>query len=529
MTQATIPLELELEEQPESPAPELSVPRNLAHRLVSGTSTLGAAVMIERGLGFAANILAARLGGASTFGSYSLAITTANNIGTYAAGGIGATATRFSGQYPRGTRGYPALAKALLLISFASALAAALGLWWGAAPLARLLHKEQLTGLLAWAALSAAGMIALECCRGFLVGQHRLLGLLVLSGCTGIGMVSFVPLAAHFGPVPMILSQAGVALASVCICLLLFRQLGLAPPVPVVNPEPLLPMVKRVWSFGLVQLAGLISVNAAGWWLTSLIARSDGSMVQMGFFAIAHQLRNMVALLPTLLSESSYAMMAAGADGDERTPDRVMAACTTANTITAFVLAGLATLVLPWGLPVLYGKSYAGAEAAAAVALATAVLHTGNSPAAARLTVISLRATGLINTAWALAVGAFATILFFHGSAVAGASIYLAAHVLSASLVYGSLRVRRCLPAGTALMFGLGSGMSLVLAFLAVLRSAAPQIAPILTILISFVVAGGAAALVWNGRRYGFIPGKAALRELVDRTLSGIVRSRLPR
>ncbi len=528
MTQATIPVELEAEEQLESPASELLVPRNVVHRLLSGTSTLGAAVMIERGLGFAANILAARIGGAATFGSYSLAITTANNIGTYAAGGIGATATRFSGQYPRGSRGYPALAKALAWISLASALAAALGLWWGAAPLARLLHKESLTGLLSWAALSAAGVIALECCRGFLVGQHRLLGVLVLSGCTGLGMVSLVPIAAHFGPVPMILSQGGIALASVGICLLFFRPLGLASPIPIVDPEPLLPIVKRVWSFGLVQLAGLVGVNAAGWWLTSLIARSDGSMIQMGFFAIAHQLRNMVALLPTLLSESSYALMAADRDGNERTPDRVMAACTSANTITAFLLAGIAILGLPWAVPLFYGKSYTGAEAAAAVALATAVFHTGTSPAAARLSILSLRLTGLINTAWAVAVAAFATILLFHGNALAGAAIYMAAHAVSASLVFANLRARRSLPAGTVLVFCLGSATSLLLSLLAVIRSTATDRAPSLTAAMSIIFVAGAAALIWTGRRYGLVPGKAALRKLLDSAVARVVRQRLP-
>ncbi len=451
MTTATIPSALSLEDPLGTPAPAPTAPRNLTRRLLSGTSTLGIAVLIERGFGFGANILAARLGGASTFGSYSLAITTANNIGTYAGGGIGATATRFSGQYSRGTLGYPALAKTLLLISLVSAIAAALGLWCGAAPLAHLLHKESLTGLLSWAALSAAGVITLECCRGFLVGQHRLLALLLLSSCTGIGMISLIPLAATFGPIAMIVCQGCIALGSVGVCLLLFRPLGLASPVAIEDPEPFLPVLKRVWSFGFVQLAGLVGVNAAGWWLTSLIARSDASMVQMGFFAISHQLRNMVALLPLLLSESSYALMAADASGDERAPDRVMSVCTTANTLAAFFLAGAAILVLPWAIPLLYGKSYAGAEGAAALALATAVFHMGNSPAAARLSVLSLRTTGLINTAWAVTVGALATLLLFGGSALEGAAIYLVAHAVSSTLVFVSLRSRRSVPAGTVL------------------------------------------------------------------------------
>ncbi|MFZ0593008.1 MAG: hypothetical protein WAM39_21300, partial [Bryobacteraceae bacterium] len=91
----------------ETPVDEPAIPVHVTKNLVSGTSALGLGVVIERGFGFLSNVLAARLGGASTFGVYSLAISTASNISTYAAGGIGSTATRFSGEYPRGSSGYP--------------------------------------------------------------------------------------------------------------------------------------------------------------------------------------------------------------------------------------------------------------------------------------------------------------------------------------------------------------------------------------------------------------------------------------
>ena len=94
-----------------------SVPRHVARHLVSGTSALGAGILIERGMGFTANILAARFGGTATFGAYSLAISTANNISTYAAGQIGSTAARFSGKYQPGTPGYATLGRALASVS----------------------------------------------------------------------------------------------------------------------------------------------------------------------------------------------------------------------------------------------------------------------------------------------------------------------------------------------------------------------------------------------------------------------------
>ena len=45
------------------------VPGHVTRHLVKGSSALGVAIFVERGLGFAANILAFRLGGAATFGA----------------------------------------------------------------------------------------------------------------------------------------------------------------------------------------------------------------------------------------------------------------------------------------------------------------------------------------------------------------------------------------------------------------------------------------------------------------------------
>ena len=128
------------------------LPDSVTKHLITGTSAYGASVALERGAGFLANILAARLGGTTTFGSYALAINTATNISTYAAGQIGATAARFSGKYPQGSPGYPSLMRALAIVSLVSATIASLGLWFGAGPIAHLLGKDNFVTLLrcAW-------------------------------------------------------------------------------------------------------------------------------------------------------------------------------------------------------------------------------------------------------------------------------------------------------------------------------------------------------------------------------------------
>jgi O-antigen/teichoic acid export membrane protein len=486
--------------------------KSAAGYLVSGTSALGAGVVIERGLGFLANLLAARIGGAGTFGAYSLAIATANNIGTYAAGGIGATATRFSGKYPLGSAAYPTLSRVLLIVSAVSAAIAAAILWLGSAPIAHLLRKESLTSLLHWAAFSAAGMILLECCRGFLVGQRRLVGILVLSTCVGAGMISLLPVTARLGPVAMVCSQGLLTTAAVLLCILLYRPLGLASPVRVRTTVPVGPMLREIWSFTLIQLAGLVGMNAAGWWLTSLVARSDTSMIQMGFYAIANQLRNMVALVPGLLSQSSLAVMADCEGDSNKTPDRVMAVCSFVAVLASLLLAGIGIILAPWALKVLYGKTYSAASAATVLSLATAVVHMGNAPAAGRLTIVSIQQSGFINTAWAILVALSATFFLFHpGNAGVGAAIILGAHVLSAALVLLALKRKSIAPPGLSLTFLVGIGTSILMAALAIVRDQTPSaFLPLsLSLLIAFFA--GLSLISWMGHRHRWLPSKAVL------------------
>ncbi len=502
------------------------MPGHVARHLISGTSALGFGVIIERGMGFLANILAARLGGVATFGAYSFAISTANNISTYAAGQIGSTAARFSGKYQRGNPGYPTLARSLAIVSIASALIGAVGLWFGAAPIAHLLGKASLTGLLRWAALSAAGMIVLECARGFFIGQRRLAALVLLSVIVGIGMVSLVPFAATLhSPIRMIVSQGLVTTTAVVICLLLARPLGLFTPKSPVPALPLGPVLREVWSFGFVQLAGLVCSNLAGWWLTTLVARADTTLVQMSFFAVASQLRNIVGLAPSLLTESSYAIMA-DPDGEATsTPHQVMALCTYASTFASLLLASLGILLVPWGLSLLWGRSYSAGAVTAAAGLAIAVMHMGNAPAAARLSIVSIRTTGLINTIWAIAVATSASVLLLHGgTAATGMLIYFGAHILTAALTLLVLAHKDVVPPGLTSVFLLSASTSVALVALAFFRAAHAALTGPVTLGMLAVSTLSLSVLFLLGKRHHWLPAPAAIRRGVDLLKAGLTR-----
>jgi O-antigen/teichoic acid export membrane protein len=283
-------------------------------------------------------------------------------------------------------------------------------------------------------------------------------------------------------------------------------------------------MLREVWSFGAVQLAGLVGSSLAGWWLTTLVVREDTTLAQMGFFAIASQMRNLAGIAPGLLTEGSYAVMAEPEGEAERTPHRVMALCTYASVSVALMLAAIGMVIVPWALTLMYGKIYAPAALTVAIGLAIAVVHMGNAPAAARLTIVSIKSTGVINTVWAAFVAAAASLfLIYGGGAWQAMAIYFAGHVLSSTLVLMTLKRKDHVPAGISLLFGFATASTAVLALLAYVRAVRPAVALPVTAIMAVVACVALLGLYLFGKRYGWMPSAVALRRVTDS-----VRARLP-
>jgi O-antigen/teichoic acid export membrane protein len=485
--------------------------------LLSGTSALGLATLIERGLGFLANLGAARLGGAPLFGAYSLALTTANNVASYAGAGIGTTANRFSGEYPYGRPGYRALLRALTLVSLGSVALAVLVLWFAADPLAKhLLRNSGLTPLLRLAALSSGALILLECFRGLLVGQRRFSALLCLCVLSGGGLLIVLPAAARRGATAMVAGQAAVAVIAILLCVIFARKLGFAPVEAAVQASG--PRPSAIIRFGAVQLVGMIGINAAGWWVASLVARADISLVQMGFYSVAAQLRNICGMPPLLISQTGYALMTDEGGRKFGGPGRVTVLCTVAATVVSLLIAGVAAAGAPWVLPYLYGKTFSGAELATTLALATGLVHMSAAPAAARLTVVSLKLTGVINGIWTAVIIGLGTWLVPSGGATKAAMTFLTAHVISALLVLATLLWMDAAPRELVMVSTPAITGSVILALLGWLRSLNPSHAAG----TSAAMMGTSLLMVWLTLRLG--PQASAMMQqfTVSRLISNI-------
>ena len=209
--------------------------------------------------------------------------------------------------------------------------------------------------------------------------------------------------------------------------------------------------------------------------------------------------------------------MAANDTDQDQTPDQVLAVCAFFSTMISFALAGAGMLLTPWILRLIYGRSYTLASAATVLSLATAVVQMGNGPAAARLTIVSIKSTGVINTVWAISVAAAATLLLLHGgTAATAAAIIFGAHVLSAALVLLVLRRKSAVPSGMLSLFLVSTGASILLSVLTVSVGQMPSNALRLALAGLATFAFAAAGLFSIGRKRGWVPSRAALDRMLQ-------------
>ena len=483
-------------------------PQSLSRSLFAGAFSVGGALALERGAGFLANLLAAHIGGTAVFGAYSISLNTANNVASYAGAGIGTTATRFIADYPEGGNGRRQVIRTILLFALLSAGLAAVLLWFTAEPLAKsLLHNPALALPLKVAAISAAAFVALECCRGVFIGTREFAPFLFLSGLVGVGSLIAIPTMAHLGATHMVAGQAAaVLLATIVSGVLILRRQGgksAAGPKKVENVS-----LGKVWRFGLVQLGGVVGLNAAGWWTATLVARGDSTLSQVAFYTVATQWRNLCGLLPNMVQQGNFAFFTDKGSVGFGGATRVVSVSALFASILAILCAGFVIVPVPFMLRHFYGTGYTAAELPAAFAVATVIVHMGISPASSRLTVISLRWTAVINAIWSVLVIAAGSMLIPAGGATAATATLFAAHVLSAVLTLFALWRLGALPEGLTRVAALNITIAFLIGALAWLRTMHPEHAVLANSLLLILPVAGTLLLVRLGQSFGALPRK---------------------
>ena len=183
-----------------------------------------------------------------------------------------------------------------------------------------------------------------------------------------------------------------------------------------------------------------------------------------------------------------------------------MAMCTFAATAVSMAFAAAGIVLAPWLLRLMYGRAYGGAALAVAVGLSVAVLQMGNSPTAARVSIVSIRSTAAINTTWAVLTAVLGALLMLRGGSAAGAmAIFLAAHVIMAVQVLVVLRRRDHLPDGMIALPVTSTATMLALCGLALMQARQPGHEAAWSAAMLLVVAASAIFLRSLARRHGWL------------------------
>jgi hypothetical protein len=149
----------------------------------------------------------------------------------------------------------------------------------------------------------------------------------------------------------------------------------------------------------------------------------------------------------------------------------------------------------------------------------------GNAPASARLSVVSIRAAGAINTVWAIFVAVAATVFaLHHGSAARAMTIYLAAHILASTLVLVVLAWKDHMPRGVVPVFSSACGVVIALAALSVLRDRRPESALAITAGMAALAVATLTILYFVGRRSHWLPTSAAIGRILRSAPSFVSR-----
>jgi O-antigen/teichoic acid export membrane protein len=270
-----------------------------------------------------------------------------------------------------------------------------------------------------------------------------------------------------------------------------------------------------VWKFGLMQLGGVVGMNAAGWWTATLVTRGDASLVQVALYAVATQLRNVSSLIPSLVQQSNFAFFTDEGGRDFGGANRVIEVSSVIASVFSILCAGLAILVLPTILGRMYGKEYMKAEWAAILAIATVLVHFGVAPAASRLLVVSLFWSGVVNAIWAVFVAVAATVFVPSAGAVAATATLFSAHVLSMFLALLCLWRLDSLPSNVTVLALLDTAIALAMCGVAWCRAAYPESSLLWNVLL-LAMTGSTAWLMFRwGQRARILSSELGVESLL--------------
>lgn len=298
--------------------PSVPVPNALSHiirtfreRLLAGFSWNVLSAVTLQGSVLLSSIIVARLLGLTSFGIYSLLVSTVMTIAAIAQGGSGLVATKFVAEFLASDRQRVGRALNMCRVfTMATGACAAAAVFAAAGLLSNdLLGKPELERLVRLVALAAFFQVSVSYQFGALQGFGAFRELSRGGVLAGLGHIAFTAIGAWLGQVTGAL--LGFVLASA------FRNLVFGYLLKTVRRSHGVPEnaafqrqeFALVWRFALpAGLAGFVTMPCL-WLVTVLVARMPGGLALVAIFSVAHQVRLAVLQLPSLLNAVSFSVL----------------------------------------------------------------------------------------------------------------------------------------------------------------------------------------------------------------------------
>ncbi len=409
-------------------------PASQVRQILSGTAWSAGGTLAGRLFGFIGTIIGARLLGVAGFGAFSFVQSTVSVVNAYAGMGVGTTATRFVAA--QGDDQGAARSVSLKLIGFGVIAAALAAIAVGAAApwiAGSLLQRPELSGAVRAASLLVLAGVAWESIQGSLSGYREFARIALCTAAAGIaGLIAIVLLTPALKLPGFILAQAIASLVAIAVGLVVLRRRWRAAGVGARAEEG--ERLGVMLRFGAVFLASNAILAPVMWLLAWRLSQLPNGLEGLGYWGAAHQLKNIVALLPGLVSQVALPLLAFHSSGEEQAEFRQTLRSSVLISGVAVLPLGILLMLLSAPLLSLFGADFRGGTGLAQAVIAGSVCHLFAMPIVHALTIGNVNLTAMVNLIWAGVILAVVWVLLPAYGALAAGLGWVAAHAGSMAL-----------------------------------------------------------------------------------------------
>ena len=415
-------------------------PPSQLRQILSGTAWSAGGSLLGRLFGFVGTIIGARLLGVAGFGAFSFVQSTVSVVNAYAGMGVGTTATRFVAAQGDDESAAESVSRRLIGFGFVAATAAAIVVGAGAPWIAAtVLQRPELSAAVGAAAFLVLAGVAWESVQGALSGYREFARIALCTAIAGIvGLSAIVLLTPAMHLQGFILAQAIASLAAIGVGLSVLSRRWRAGRTSSGNKGERLGVMLR---FGAVFLASNAILAPVMWLVAWRLSTLPQGLEGLGYWGAAHQLKNIVALLPGLVSQVALPLLAFHSGKQEAPQFRATLRSSVLLSGVAVLPLGILLMLFAAPLLSLFGADFRAGAGLAYAVIAGSLCHLFAMPIVHALTIANVNLTAMVNLIWAGVLLAVLWQLLPGQGALAAGLGWFAAH--AGSMVLTVFLVRR--------------------------------------------------------------------------------------